>query len=69
MADWVEKYYDEARFDTEGVSMGCRVKLPQPIRKTASDELHFSYRVSFVEGGEVQFDGLSMHFEEAKDDG
>ena len=69
MADWVDNYYDPASFDTEGVSMGCRVKLPQPIQKTASDRLHFSYRVRMVDDGEVQFDGLSMHMDEAKDDG
>ena len=69
MADWVDNYYDPATFDTEGVSMGCRVKLPKPIQKTASDRLHFSWRVKFVEDGEVQLDELSMHVDGVEDDG
>jgi hypothetical protein len=67
MADWVDNYYDPATFDTDGVSMGCRVELPQPMQKTASDRLHFSWKVSFVEDGEVQFDELSMHMDGVDD--
>jgi hypothetical protein len=66
VADWVDNYYEIAQFDTEGVSMGCRVKLPQPIRKTASDCLHVSYKVNMVDGGTL---GLEMHMDENKDDG
>jgi hypothetical protein len=67
MADWVDNYYDLATFETDGVSMGCRVKFPESIEKTASDELRFSVHVRY-EDGEPIFKGLSMHFK-GRDDG
>jgi hypothetical protein len=68
MADWIDNYYELATFDAEGVSMGCRVKFPQAIEKTASDNVHFSVRLHY-EDDEPVFDELSMHITGQEDNG
>ena len=69
MANWIEQYYDKWLMSETFV--GCRVDLPRLTHKTASDCVHVSYHIVIDKEGKPKpvFDGMSLHFEEAKGDG